>query len=74
MFSRVPRSAYGTASAVWNLAYDLGYGVGAAGFGILAAHTGYPAAFAITAALMLTALSPARRVGKICPEGALQGT
>jgi predicted MFS family arabinose efflux permease len=61
MFSRVPRSGYGTASVVWNLAYDTGYGAGSAGFGVLAGFTGYPAAFAITATLMLTALAPARR-------------
>jgi MFS family permease len=61
MFNRVPESRYGTASAVWNLAYDTGYGAGAAGFGLVAAHTGYPVAFAVTAGLMLTALRPARR-------------
>jgi hypothetical protein len=33
-----------TASALWNLAYDGGLGLGAAGLGVLAAHTGYPAA------------------------------
>ncbi len=36
-------------------------GLGAAGFGLLAAGTGYPAAFAITAAAMLAALAPALR-------------
>ena len=41
---------------MWNLAYDGGMGLGAAGFGVLAVHTGYPAAFALTAALLLTAL------------------
>ena len=49
----------GTVSALWNLAYDAGLGVGAAGFGLVAAQTGYPIAFALTAALMLTALVPA---------------
>ena len=61
MFSRVPPSEYGTASAVWNLAYDAGLGLGAAGFGVLAAQTGYPAAFAFTATLMLAGLAPAWR-------------
>jgi predicted MFS family arabinose efflux permease len=61
MFSRVPASGYGTASALWNLAYDGGLGLGAAGFGVLAAYTGYPAAFGFTAALMIVALAPAWR-------------
>jgi predicted MFS family arabinose efflux permease len=61
MFERVPPSGYDTASALWNLAYDSGLGVGGAGFGVLAAQTGYSAAFACTAALMLVALVPAWR-------------
>ncbi|MCZ0978619.1 hypothetical protein O1L60_03600 [Streptomyces diastatochromogenes] len=61
MYARVPASGYGTVSALWNFAFDAGMGVGAVGFGLLAARTGYPAAFALTAALMLTALVPARR-------------
>jgi predicted MFS family arabinose efflux permease len=61
MFERVSTSGYGTVSALWNLAYDLGLGLGAAGFGVLAAQTGYPAAFALTAALVLAALAPAWR-------------
>jgi hypothetical protein len=36
-------------------------GAGAAIFGLLAGLAGYPAAFAITAVAMLTALLPARR-------------
>jgi predicted MFS family arabinose efflux permease len=61
MLSRVSAASYGTVSAVWNMAYDFGYGAGPMCFGVLAVATGYPAAFAVTAALMLTALSPARR-------------
>jgi len=61
MLSRVSPASYGTVSAVWNMAYDFGYGAGPTGFGVLAASTGYPAAFAVTAAVMLTALRPARR-------------
>jgi predicted MFS family arabinose efflux permease len=49
------------ASAVWNFAYDAGYGVGPAAFGLLVAHTGYPAAFALTGALVLVAVPAARR-------------
>jgi predicted MFS family arabinose efflux permease len=61
MFERVSTSGYGTVSALWNLAYDAGLGVGAAGFGVLAAQTGYAAAFGLTAAVMLAALAPAWR-------------
>ncbi|MFK0107365.1 MFS transporter [Streptomyces sp. NPDC091217] len=61
MYARVPASSYGTVSALWNLAYDGGMGVGAAGFGVLAGLTGYPWAFAATAVLMLGALVPALR-------------
>jgi predicted MFS family arabinose efflux permease len=61
MYARVPASGYGTVTALWNIAYDGGMGVGAAGFGVLAGVTGYPSALAVTAALMLVALIPAYR-------------
>ncbi|MCW2913390.1 MAG: transporter [Actinomycetia bacterium] len=61
MYARVPASGYGTVSALWNLAYDAGLGLGAVGFGALATRTGYSAAFALTAALMLTGLPAALR-------------
>lgn len=61
MFDAVPRSGYGTASALWNMAYDGGYGMGAAGCGIVAAQTGYPIAFALTALVVGIAILPARR-------------
>jgi predicted MFS family arabinose efflux permease len=58
MLNRVAPSSYGTVSAIWNLAYDVGIGAGAFGFGVLAARTGYPPAFAVTALLVLSALVP----------------
>ena len=61
MIERMPASGLGTASALWNLAYDAGYGVGPIVFGLLVGHTGYPAAFALTAVLMLAVLPAARR-------------
>ena len=61
MIERMPPSGLGTASALWNLAYDAGYGAGPVVFGLLVGHTGYPAAFALTAALMVAALPAARR-------------
>ena len=45
MYNRVAESGYGAVSAMWNLAYDGGMGLGAAGFGVLVVYTGYPAAF-----------------------------
>jgi MFS family permease len=61
MIDRVPVTGYGTASALWNLAYDAGYGAGPAVFGVFVVCTGYPAAFALTGMLMLAALVPAVR-------------
>ncbi len=64
MYDRVAESGYGAASAVWNLAYDGGMGLGAAGFGVLALHTGYPAAFVLTAAAMPAVLAAAGAPGR----------
>jgi len=61
MYERVPASGYDAVSALWNLSYDAGMGLGAAGFGLVAGFTGYPVAFAAVAAAMLIALFPARR-------------
>lgn len=61
MYSRVPASAYGTVSALWNVAYDAGLGIGAVAFGALVTGTGYPVAFGLTALVMLVGLPIARR-------------
>ena len=52
------------ASALWNLAYDAGYGAGPAVFGLVCVRTGYPAAFALTGALILAAVPAAWRERK----------
>jgi len=62
MIDSVPASGYGAASALWNLAYDAGYGAGPAVLGLLAARAGYGAAFAATAVIMLGAVRPSWRV------------
>ncbi len=49
------------ASALWNLAYDAGYGAGPAVFGLICVRTGYPVAFALTGALILAAVPIALR-------------
>jgi len=51
MYGLVPESGYSAVSALWNLAYDGGMGLGAAAFGAVVTHTGYPIAFALTAAV-----------------------
>jgi predicted MFS family arabinose efflux permease len=70
MYTRVSAASYGTVSALWNLAYDGGMGVGAAGFGITAGLTGYPWAFALTALLMLVTVAPALRDRRITAPSA----
>jgi MFS family permease len=52
------------ASALWNLAYDAGYGAGPAVFGVICLHTGYPVAFALAGALILVAVPVALRERK----------
>jgi len=49
------------ASALWNFAYDAGYGFGPAAFGLFSVRTGYPVAFALTGALMIAVLPAALR-------------
>lgn len=61
MYDRVPKSRYGQVSAIWNLAYDGGWGVGAIVFGFVVAGTGYPLAFGLTAAIVALAVVPAVR-------------
>ena len=46
-------------SALWNLAYDGGMGLGAAGFGVLALHAGYSLAFALVGTILAAAVLPA---------------
>lgn len=61
MLERVSASEYSAVNAVWSVAYDSGWGLGAVAFGAASAHTGFPVGFALTGALMLSALAPARR-------------
>src|SRR5580704_17887339 len=67
MIDRMPAAGLGTASALWNLAYDAGYGAGPVVFGLFAGHTGYPAAFALTGLLILVALPAGRRARAASP-------
>ena len=56
------------ASALWNLAYDAGYGAGPAVFGLICTRTGYPAGFALTGVLILAAVPVAWRERKAPAE------
>lgn len=60
MVENASATGTGAASALWNLAYDVGYGAGPATFGLVVSHTGYPAAFVMTGLLMLTAIPVTR--------------
>ncbi|TDO49266.1 putative MFS family arabinose efflux permease [Kribbella sp. VKM Ac-2527] len=59
MYDRVPKTRYGQVSALWNLAYDGGWGIGAIVFGAVVAGTGYSLAFGLTAAVVALAIVPA---------------
>jgi predicted MFS family arabinose efflux permease len=59
MFDRVPPAGYSTASAVWSIAYDGGWGLGSVVFGLIVAQSGYPLAFGLTAGVVAVAVIPA---------------
>lgn len=61
MYARVPEGGESAVSAIWNAAYDLGMAAGALGAALVVASVGYPATFALTAALILPAVAIARR-------------
>ena len=62
MVERAPAEGHGAVSALWNLAYDLGYGVGPLAFAAAVGTSGYPAAFALTGLVVLAGLRSARRI------------
>ena len=53
LFAAFGAGGYGAASAVWNIAYDAGTGVGALGLGAVAEPFGYSAAFGTAAGLLV---------------------
>jgi len=61
MYNRVDRSRYGQVSALWNLAYDGGWGIGAMVFGVVVSGVGFATAFALTAVVVAAAVVPAVR-------------
>jgi MFS family permease len=67
LIERLPEAK---ASALWNLAYDAGYGAGPVMFGLFSSRTGYPAGFALTGLLVLAALPAALRERQVPGLGA----
>ncbi|HEX6351792.1 MFS transporter [Actinophytocola sp.] len=59
MMERVDSTDYGRTSALWNLAFDAGFGLGAVGFGLVVGPVGYAVGFALTAAVLVAVLAPA---------------
>jgi MFS family permease len=68
MYARATEDEYGTVSAIWNSAYDLGMGLGAVAVGVLATATGFGTAFLLLAAAMLPTLALARRETRPAPQ------
>ena len=58
------------ASALWNFAYDAGYGAGPAVFGLVCVAVGYPAGFALTGVLILAVIPVAWRERKAVASAA----
>ncbi|QGU02337.1 putative transporter [Corynebacterium kalinowskii] len=56
MFTRLPRSRVSEASAIWNIAFDSGTGIGSFALGLVAATYAYSGAFAAAAGLMALGL------------------
>jgi len=52
----VSRREYGTASAVWNIGFDAGTGVGSVLVGVIAAGLSFPPALLVAAAISLATL------------------
>ena len=67
MIDRMPVSGFGTASAIWNLAYDAGYGAGPAVFGLFAGR------YRLPGCLRPDGRADARRAAS-CLAGARRGT
>ncbi|MEV4260912.1 MFS transporter [Kribbella sp. NPDC049584] len=65
MYNRVDRSRYGQVSALWNLAYDGGWGAGAMIFGAVVGGVGFSVAFALTAAVVAVAVVPALKASAV---------
>jgi len=52
MFHRLPRTKVSEASAIWNMAYDAGTGIGSFVLGFVAARAAYSGAYTVAAAIV----------------------
>ncbi|WP_336296538.1 MFS transporter [Corynebacterium pygosceleis] len=57
MFARLPRSKVTEASAMWNIAFDSGTGLGSVVLGVVAARAAYSGSFGTAAGLVLLGLA-----------------
>ncbi len=57
MFTRLPRSKLSEASALWNMSFDSGTGLGSLLLGFVVASSGYVGAFSTAAVIVAVALS-----------------
>ena len=64
LYERVVPAQFDSVSAIWNLAYDSGLGLGAALFGILASRTGYSIGFGVTGIVILGTVAGFAILGK----------
>jgi len=61
MFAVAGPSGYGSASAIWNIAYDVGLAAGALAFGLMASS--YWLSLVVSAAIVIAAIALVRRSG-----------
>ncbi len=57
LLQRVPAAGFTAATALWSIAYDGGFGLGALAVGAVATQTGFPVAFAATGVVAAAALA-----------------
>ena len=74
MLERVPAAEYARVSALWNVAYDAGWGAGAVGFGLVVGTTGYAVGFGLTVLVLVVAVLTSWRAGRATRSRALAGS
>jgi predicted MFS family arabinose efflux permease len=62
-FAQVTPRHYGSASAVWNIGFDSGTGLGAVLIGVVAQAAGFPAGFVVSAVVVAACVPLSLRVG-----------
>jgi MFS family permease len=62
-FAQVEPRHYGSASAVWNIGFDSGTGLGAVMLGLIAGAAGFPAGFVVSAVVVAACIPLSLRLG-----------